>query len=228
MKNPYQNEFIALFDQLAPGKERYTLFCDFVRITASILHEQLVERKSIDVVLAGIPQQFQAEDLRRITKLIALISLALDARRGDFLGEVFSSLELGGPLSGLDFMPYDQSLDIAKGMSGSLEMLMEHQSHLSLLELSCGTGSQAIAKAQVFELAGYDVQQQLFIQCVDVNPVVTDMCFIQLALLDIPAQIITASAYGLHAYKVKYTPVYYVLEWEQRLRKVESGLHSFH
>lgn len=54
-------------------------------------------------------------------------------------------------------------------------------------------------------------------QPTDIDPMVADMAFIQLALLGIPAKVVTGNTLTLQASRVRYTPVYYFNDWEGRL-----------
>ncbi|MFY7215328.1 SAM-dependent DNA methyltransferase, partial [Enterobacter cloacae complex sp. LZL001] len=53
--------------------------------------------------------------------------------------------------------------------------------------------------------------------CTDIDPMVADMAFIQLALLGIPAKVVTGNTLTLKANRVRYTPVYYFNDWQGRL-----------
>jgi hypothetical protein len=65
--------------------------------------------------------------------------------------------------------------------------------------------------------AGYNPSEQLYATCTDIDPMVADMAFIQLALLGIPAKVVTGNTLTLKANRVRYTPVYYFNDWQGRL-----------
>jgi hypothetical protein len=54
--------------------------------------------------------------------------------------------------------------------------------------------------------AGYNPSEQLYATCTDIDPMVADMAFIQLALLGIPAKVVTGNTLTLKANRVRYTP----------------------
>jgi len=57
----------------------------------------------------------------------------------------------------------------------------------------------------------------MFVSCTDIDPIAADMAFIQLSLLGIAAEVTTGDALKLQLSRPRYTPVYYLNEWESRL-----------
>ncbi|WP_227160350.1 DNA methyltransferase family protein [Enterobacter cloacae] len=224
--NPYSAEFIKLFNELETGHERFTVFKNFVERIASCLHGSYTGNEVAGTSFSTIASRYSDDDLRRVTKLLALICAALDAKKGDFLGEVFNLLGLGKSRPELTFIPYEVALSSANEMFSKLDELMKQQHHIALLDMSCGAGSMAIAIAEVFKQRGYNVHQQLFIQCVDVNPIVTAMCYIQLTVLGIPAEVHTCNSIRLDKHMARHTPAFYAFDWMQRLQGEKPGLHS--
>jgi hypothetical protein len=88
---------------------------------------------------------------------------------------------------------------------------------MTLDEPACGSAGMVIAFAYWMAEAGYNPSQQLYATCTDIDPMVADMAFIQLALLGIPAKVVTGNTLTLKANRVRYTPVYYFNDWQGRL-----------
>ncbi|ELT2938103.1 SAM-dependent DNA methyltransferase, partial [Salmonella enterica] len=53
--------------------------------------------------------------------------------------------------------------------------------------------------------------------CIDIDPIAADMAFIQLSLLGIPAEVVTGNTLTMQLNRVRYTPVYYINNFEKRL-----------
>ena len=51
----------------------------------------------------------------------------------------------------------------------------------------------------------------------DIDPVAADMTFIQLSLLGIAAEVVTGNTLTMQFRRVRYTPVYYLNDFEKRL-----------
>ncbi|MGO2570659.1 MAG: N-6 DNA methylase, partial [Serratia proteamaculans] len=78
-----------------------------------------------------------------------------------------------------------------------------------------------IAAAEHLLSKGYNPQQALYIRCTDIDPLAADMCFIQLALLGLPASVYTGNTLTMKMFKVRHTPMYYANDWSERLRLVD-------
>ena len=57
----------------------------------------------------------------------------------------------------------------------------------------------------------------MFGSCIDIDPVAADMAFIQLSLLGIAAEVVTGNTLMMQFRRVRYTPVYYLNDFEKRL-----------
>lgn len=81
---------------------------------------------------------------------------------------------------------------------------------------------QILAYAQCMLEAGLNPSEHLYVECIDIDPIAADMAFIQLSLLGIPAKVITGNALTTKFTRVRYTPIYYINEWEGRLALRQS------
>jgi len=84
-------------------------------------------------------------------------------------------------------------------------------------EPACGGAGMVIAWAQCMLEAGLNPSQHLYSRCTDIDPMVADIAFVQLSLLGIPAEVITGNTLTLQVNCVRYTPVYYLNNWADRL-----------
>jgi hypothetical protein len=57
----------------------------------------------------------------------------------------------------------------------------------------------------------------MFVSCIDSDPVAANMAFIQLSLLGIAAEVFTGNTLTREFNRVRYTPVYYLNDFEERL-----------
>lgn len=74
-----------------------------------------------------------------------------------------------------------------------------------------------MAYAENLLAAGYNPSEHMFGSCIDIDPVAADMAFIQLSLLGIPAEVVTGNTLTMQLNRVRYTPVYYINNFEKRL-----------
>ncbi|MXG36149.1 N-6 DNA methylase, partial [Escherichia coli] len=101
-------------------------------------------------------------------------------------------------------------------MPGAQETI-KRDGWMALDEPACGSAGMVIAFAYWMVEAGLNPSEQLYATCTDIDPMVADMAFIQLALLGIPAKVVTGNTLTLQASRVRYTPVYYFNAWHERL-----------
>jgi hypothetical protein len=74
----------------------------------------------------------------------------------------------------------------------------------------------AFAKEMIEQ--GYNPATKLWVQCIDIDRVASMMCYIQLSLWNIPAQVIVGNTLTREYREVLYTPAYYLFGWDRKLR----------
>jgi len=74
-----------------------------------------------------------------------------------------------------------------------------------------------IAYAECLLEADINPSAHLFASCIDIDPVAADMAFIQLSLLGIAAEVVTGNTLTMQFNRVRYTPVYYLNDFEAKL-----------
>ncbi|HFL1156194.1 TPA: N-6 DNA methylase [Escherichia coli] len=216
--NSHIAEFISLFNQTARYHSRYEVFRDFVQMAACALHNGIVHSLELENEYLAIVKRYQREDVERLSQLLGILVLGLSVTPGDFLGRVFMMLELGESLRGQFFTPYDVSRMMAKMTLTGIDKVMAGKPFITVSEPACGAGGMVIALAEEFAAAGYHLQRQFFVVCVDVDPVAAAMCFIQLTLLGIPAEVITGNSLTLQHTRALRTAAYWLNGWQNRLQ----------
>lgn len=134
------------------------------------------------------------------------------------------SLELGDARRGQFFTPFDISRMMAMMVVHDLDSELKRKPFLTVGEPARGAGGMIIAVAEQFSQAGYPPHQWLFVSCVDIDPVATAMCYLQLSLLQVPAEIITGNSLTAQCNRVMRTPAYYIHGWSARLEINEKSV----
>ena len=86
----------------------------------------------------------------------------------------------------------------------------------------------ALAFVKVMLSHGHDPAKRLWVQCQDVDRTAALMCYLQLALWNVPAVVIVGNTLANEVREAFYTPAHYLGFWEVRLRnngrlKTEDG-----
>lgn len=126
-------------------------------------------------------------------------------------------LELGDDRRGQYFTPYNVQSLLARLLMPGAQESIEREGFFTLSEPTCGAGGMVVAYAECMLEAGLNPSTQMFVSCIDIDPIAADMAYIQLSLLGIPAEVTTGNTLTLQFNRVRYTPVYYLNDFEQRL-----------
>ena len=97
---------------------------------------------------------------------------------------------------------------------------------VTLSEPACGSGSMCIAFAETMRENGYNPQQQLWVQCWDIDQLAAEMCYLQLSLLHIPAEIVIGDTLSLEVRSVMRTPAHHLGFWDSKLAVRDQGTNG--
>jgi hypothetical protein len=96
---------------------------------------------------------------------------------------------------------------------------LEHQPFITAGEPACGAGGMILALVKVMTEAGYDPARKLWVQAIDVERMAALMCYIQLSLWNVPAEVIVGNTLSWEIREVWYTPAHHLHLWKYRLAR---------
>ncbi|WP_397324765.1 N-6 DNA methylase [Pantoea agglomerans] len=222
-----RRQFISVFHETAYNLRRWEVFSDFIILAASELDIARIRTPESIERCRKISERYSAADMRNMHELFALMVCALQAQFHDFLGAVFMELELGDDRQGQYFTPYNVQSMMARLLMPGVIDTIRREGMFTLSEPTCGAGGMVIAYAECLIEAGLNPSVQMFVSCIDIDPVAADMAFIQLSLLGIAAEVVTGNTLTLEFNRVRYTPAYYLNDFEERLesqRRIKAML----
>jgi type I restriction-modification system DNA methylase subunit len=214
--------FVRIFKTIAPHHHRYEVFRDFVTMSAYSLQNAVHFDQAIEDEYLQLASKYNKADLIGISNLLAEVVMGLERQIGDYLGSTFMSLELGSDHIGQFFTPYEVSRMMAKVTAGEDIAMPSGQDFITVSEPACGAGGMAIAFTEAFRESGFNPQTQLWASCWDIDPVAAKMCYIQLSLLHIPAEVVIGNTLSGKVRQVMYTPAHYFGLWDLKLHKQEG------
>ncbi|MFQ6289577.1 N-6 DNA methylase [Yersinia enterocolitica] len=191
------------------------------------VHNQVAFSQQLEDEYLSLVKRYEREDVNRMGRLLGILRCGLGVQQpiyDDVLGRIFMSLELGDARRGQFFTPFDVSRMMAMMSVHDLDSKLKQKPFLTVREPACGAGGMVIAVAEQFSLAGYPPHQHMFASGIDIDPVATAMFFLQLTLLQIPAEIITGNSLTLQHSRVIRTPAYYRYGWPARLESNEKSV----
>jgi type I restriction-modification system DNA methylase subunit len=216
-------DFKKTFRQLAPYKHRYEVFKDFVTMAACSLHNSVHKDDAREQEYMRIIEGYKKPDQMAFPKLLGQLIQALDSEPRDILGPLYMELEIANKDAGQFFTPPELSEMMARLTFASELDKLETQPFLTAGEPACGAGGMILALVKVMTSAGYNPADKLWVQAIDVDRMAALMCYIQLSLWNVPAEIIVGNTLSWEIREVWYTPAHHLGLWKYRLsRKAEN------
>ncbi|MFG6093612.1 N-6 DNA methylase [Enterobacter soli] len=212
-----RKQFAQVFRHTAPNMRRSEVFRDFITLAASELDMARIRSTENIESSRRICDRYQPSDLDAMKQLFCLMVEGLAGEIHDFLGSLYMEQELGADEMGQYFSPSCISRLMAGLLMPGAQETIKRDGWMALDEPACGSAGMVIAFAYWMVEAGLNPSEQLYATCTDIDPMVADMAFIQLALLGIPAKVVTGNTLTLKGSLVRYTPVYYFNAWHERL-----------
>lgn len=212
-----RRQFISVFRDTARNLRRWEVFSDFITLAASELDMARIRTPENIERSREICAKYSESDIRNLHALFGLMVCALEAKFHDFLGAIFMELELGDDRNGQYFTPYNVQSLMAKLLMPDIDETIRREGFVTVSDPASGAAGMIVAYAEILLEAGYNPSEQIFGSCIDIDPIAADMAFIQLSLLGIPAEVVTGNTLTMQLHRVRYTPVYYINNFEKRL-----------
>ncbi len=136
----------------------------------------------------------------------------------DILGRIYMECDQGNAGSGQFFTPYEISKMMARLLISADDPRLLERGFIRLSEPAAGAGGMVIATADVLNDAGFNYQQAMHAQTIDVDLRCVHMTFIQFAMLHIPAVVVHGNSLSMEAWSTWYTPAHILGGWGAKLR----------
>ena len=209
--------FIKIFNSIARHKHRYQVFSDFVTMSAIALHNGISKSESLESEYMEIVGKYSKDEAGKIAELFANLIVLLEPEPRDILGNLYMELELGNTNNGQFFTPPELSSLLAQLSYGD-ELSNLQKPFITLCEPACGAGGMVLAFAKTMREHKHNPAEKLWVQCIDVDRVAGLMCYLQLSLWHIPAEVIIGNTLSMELREVYYTPAHYLGNWDAKLR----------
>ncbi|AIA69928.1 conserved hypothetical protein [Pectobacterium atrosepticum SCRI1043] len=216
--NPHRATFIRQFQEIAPYENRWTVFSDFIHMSAAALHNRCHFVQEIEDDYLRRIKRYKKADQNRFPLLFNTLVEGMEFSASDFLGSVFMELELGDQRRGQYFTPYSVGYMMAKlQLADGLPALTSgERDFITVSDPACGAGGLIVAMAQAMLEAGFNPQKQMMAVCVDIDPVAAMMAYVQLALCGIPAMVIVGNSLSMEFRQTWRTPFWMMFGWERK------------
>lgn len=215
--------FKQTFRNLAPYRHRYEVFRDFATMAACSLHNSVWKEPKREAEYLRIIQGYKKTDQKAFPELFAHLVAALDEEPRDILGPLYMELEVANRDVGQFFTPPELS-ELMAWMTFSSELdKLATQPFITAGEPAAGAGGMILALVKVMIQAGYNPADKLWVQAIDVDRMAALMCYIQLSLWNVPAEVIVGNTLTLEVREVWYTPAHHLGWWKYRLERRQGS-----
>lgn len=186
---------VGNIQQMSGRYTPYQIFTDWVTMSAiaiqnscCLFHNKLY--KAREEQYRNVAQKYTVEELKTFSNMLGALTLALEDRFGDILGDIYMKAGCGSKQTGQFFTPYHLSYVTAKlSYENKFNELGENEK-IEVNEPSTGGGGMMIAIAQVMKESGHDYQKNLHVVAQDLDWNGVYMTYIQLSLLGVKALVV--------------------------------------
>ena len=221
MKKQWDKEFITLFNRLVGKRSNWEVWNDFLTMAAIAFANVMPtpERTEREDRYLSIIRSYEIEEQEIFPQLLSVVSMAFeDNPKQDFLGNLYTALNLNQHQKGQFFTPYHICEFMAEVQNGGdLKSEVEKIGFISVSDPACGAGALLIAFANSARAHGVNYQEKVLFVAQDIDATAAKMCYIQLTLLGCSACIIIGDSLvkpGFHPdNEVYYTPMYFLNSW---------------
>lgn len=227
--NDFEKGFISLFEKISPQYRRSEVFSDFITITALEMYlttYQFQPNEALKDRYIHAKKRYSVDELNQLSQLLAFVVEALTQKKYDFLGTVFMSLNLGDGFKGQYFTPPDIAKFMAQITLGDCNELITRKGFITLSEPACGSGVMVIEAVNVIQKNNHNPQQQLWVECRDIDFIAAMMCYIQLTLLFIPGVVIVGNTLTNEINYTLYTLPHFMGNWEYKLNQKHNIIEA--
>lgn len=129
------------------------------------------------------------------------------------------TLNLGNANKGQFFTPYSVSKMMSEINIVDIENQLAEKDFITMHEPCSGSGGIIIAFAETLKEQGYNYQNQMYVEAIDIDELCFMMTYIQLSLYGIPAKVILGDSLALKFQKTLYTPLYFLNGFHWKLKR---------
>lgn len=193
--NNYEQFIVDSIEKLSGKYTPYQIFSDWITMTTmaisnacNMIHNSVYEER--EERYKTIASKYNSAELKVFANMTGALSLVLDEKFADVLGDIYMKAGCGNSNTGQFFTPYHLSYLTAELIYSNQFDHYEENEQIEINEPSVGGGGMMIAIAQVAKEHGIDYQRKLHIVAQDLDYNGVYMTYIQLSLLGIKAVVV--------------------------------------
>lgn len=194
-KDP-KKEFLSIFKRLTHCHREWTIWEDFIVMFACALsnpvdksHYDEREKRYLKII-----SKYNKQEQNLFPELVTQTVMALEQNpEQDFLGDIYTELELMDHSKKQEFTPYSVCQCMAGIISDNIITQVKKDGYITIYDPCCGAGANLIAgiheARKQLEKANLKFQKHVLVVAQDIDEIVALMCYIQLSLLGVAAYV---------------------------------------
>ena len=210
------NELKKGLISIASHRHRLEAFRDFVFFSAAALHNAVAKDERIEEEYLRRMGDYKTEDAQSFAQLLAKLMMSLEARPRDVLGELYMDMGLGNARTGQFYTPESVTRFISEITMGDIDKQFEKRGYITISEPAAGSGGMVLPAVEMLLERGHDPARKMFVQAVDVDRTAALMCYVQLSLWNVPAEVVVGNSLTLEVRERWFTPAYHLFGWDAR------------
>lgn len=218
----FRKLFLKDFNSLARRKHKYDVFRDFVTMTACSLHNGICMNQEREQEYLKIIHSYEADERELFPRLLAYLIEMLEPEPRDILGELYMELEISSKEKGQFFTPSPVS-DLMSALTYGNELKTSQKPFFMLSEPACGAGGMVLSFLKLMIQNGQNPAHKVWVQCIDLDRLAALMCYVQLSLWHVPAEILIGDTLRWEIREVWRTPSHYLGGWSAKIRRDEPA-----
>lgn len=217
-KSSFHKDFGEIFVRLAERHGRHEVWSDFITMSACAVSNASDTRfqKEREAMYMAAVKRYTKDEVDMLAQMLSYVIMALEENpEQDFLGEMFSGLNLHNEWRGQFFTPYHVGSFMAAINIESAKEELKQKEYITVNDCCCGAGCLLIAFANEARKAKIDFQNRVVFVAQDLDFTAGMMCYIQLSLLGCKAVVKVGNSLtdpfvpaDLEGSNVWYTPMY--------------------
>ena len=223
MIGDYKKAFVMLLNKVSYGKSMYQVFGDFCTMARLSLMQPFYRSPELEKEYMSIVSRYSKKEANELTLLLSYVVLGLEANPLDFLGRIYMDAGMGNVGAGEFFTPSGVAELMAKMVSGDIKAQLKGKDFLMVGEPAAGAGGMVLAYAKEARAQGVNPAISLWFDCWDTSYIPACMCYIQMALMNLPGRVVQGNALSQEIYQTWLTPAYFLFNWQHRLKKRFEG-----
>jgi hypothetical protein len=170
--------------------------------------------------------KYPAKHKTAFAKMFGCLVDGLEARRFDFLGQLYQHLGVADVDKGQFFTPEEICRLMCHISIGDAQQRIQENGYLAVNDPASGSGGTLIITADVLINQGINYQQSLFCVAHDIDLTACQMSYIQLTYLAVPALIILGDALGDEVQDSWYTLQYFISGMYAKVNREPTKPHE--